>query len=88
MNEDRGNRKDGRFDDDPFDFDDLPIHGIERRKDHNKIGGWRKGHNDHWNNRELILEYKNSCVYDNMKIQKASFYLFFLFNLTHWNGRR
>ena len=45
-------RKDGRFDDDPFNFDDLLIHGIEKRKDHNKTRGWRKGHNDHWNSRE------------------------------------
>lgn len=44
MNDDRGNRKDGCFDDDSFNFDDLPMHGNERRKDQNEITGWKIGH--------------------------------------------
>lgn len=44
MNGDRGNRKDGCFDDDPFNFDDLPIHGTERRKGQTETTGWKIQH--------------------------------------------
>jgi hypothetical protein len=44
MNGDRGNRKDGHFDDDFFDFDDLPMHGNERRRDQNETSGWKIKH--------------------------------------------